>query len=176
MSNEPLEEIILQENKINNKSSLISKTAVVDIGGNITYSLIVGSILDYVAGLNLSGIIISRTYATGMNIITGGPYGWWREQAYKRTQTHEKSGTVRKTLVDLLAFNTFQVPIYATAIAVGSLISEGKVDLEKVKDGSIYLVMISPILGSTMGWYMDNFRKLCGVKSAAEGTYNQNNN
>lgn len=172
MVKQSLEKIVGQDSGDERKSS-ISKTALVDIGGNVTYSLIVGSVIDYFAGLNLTGIIASRTSATGINLVTGGPYGWWREKAYQATKTNEESGKVRKTLVDLLAFNTFQVPIYASVVAIGSLISEGKVDWEKVKDGSTYFMMISPLIGPTMGLYMDGFRKLFGVKSAAEGAYSK---
>lgn len=147
------------------------KVAVVDTAGNITYSLIAGSILDYCAGLNLSGIVASRASATAINSVTGGPYGYWREKVFKTTRTNEKSGKIRKTLVDLLAFNTFQVPIYATAVAIGSLVSEGKIDMEKVQNGALYLATISPFIGPTLGWYMDGCRKIFGVKSAAEGAY-----
>lgn len=157
-----------------NKQSSARKIAIVDTVGNITYSLITGSILDYCAGLNFAGILASRASATAMNSVTGGPYGWWREKAFKLTKTNKESGKIRKTLVDLLSFNTFQVPIYAAAVAIGSLISEGKVDIEKVQNGATYLATISPFIGPTMGWYMDGCRKLFGIKSAAEGAYKKN--
>ena len=152
-------------------TSAASKTVGVDVGGNITYSLIVGIVLDISAGLNIWGILASRSSATAMNAVTGGPYGWWREKTCDVTRTKKDSGVVRKTVADLLAFNTFQVPVYAAAISVGSLVSEGKVDLQKVQDGSMYLAAISPLIGPSMGWYMDKFRGAFGVKSAAEGAY-----
>ncbi len=154
-----------------NKPSSAKKVALVDTVGNISYSLIAGTILDSCAGLNFAGIVASRASATAINSVTGGPYGWWREKAFKLTKTSEESGKIRKSLVDLLAFNTFQVPIYATAVAIGSLISEGKVDMEKVQNGATYLATISPFIGPTLGWYMDGCRKLFGVKSAVEGAY-----
>jgi len=56
---------MIEENKITSQESLESKigsdkapsakkVALVDTAGNISYSLIAGSILDYCAGLNLS--------------------------------------------------------------------------------------------------------------------------
>ncbi|MBN1377220.1 L-alanine exporter AlaE [Candidatus Woesearchaeota archaeon] len=165
------EETDLEAKIKENKQSSAGKIAVVDTVGNITYSLIVGSLLDYIAGLNFTGIVASRASATVMNSVTGGIYGWWREKTFKLTKTTEKSGNLRKRLVDLLAFNTFQVPIYSVAIAIGSYVSEGKVDMEKVKNGATYLATISSLIGPTMGWYMDCFRKLFGVNSAAEGAY-----
>ena len=171
----PLEELVdeavTERQEDPSRDVSVRKIAAVDIGGNITYGLVVGAMLDYSAGLNAAGILASRTYATAMNSVVGGPYGWWREKAFKITNTNEESGKVRKTLVDLLAFNSFQVPMYATAIAVGSLISEGSIDWEKVRDGATNLAVISPLIGPTMGWYLDGFRRLFGIKSAAEGAY-----
>ncbi len=156
------------------EQSSAKKIALVDTAGNILYSLIVGSLLDYSAGLDLAGIVASRASATAINSVTGGLYGWWREKVFKATKTTEESRKLRKTLVDLLAFNTFQVPIYAAAVAIGSYVSEGKADMEKVQNGAVYLATISPLIGPTMGWFMDGFRKVFRLKSAAEGAYKGN--
>ena len=43
------------------------KVGLVDTGGNITYSLIVGSALDYASGLGPTGILASRAYAKAIN-------------------------------------------------------------------------------------------------------------
>lgn len=176
---------------------------MVDTIGNITFSLIVGTGLDYYAsGLRGWGIVTSRAYATGVNAATGGLYGMWRNLCFRITNTTEKEGGIyegikelyqkyqqkeeiknkenlvkkvaRSSLVDLLAFNTFQVPVYATAVAMGSLVSEGKVDWEKVQQGATYLAEISPLIGPAMGLYLDGFRKLFKVKTAAEQVYHNN--
>lgn len=148
-----------------------TKIASVDVAGNVCYSLIVGGALDYSAGLNLLGIIVSRISGTVTNAITGGPYGWWREKSFEITGTEEESSRARKTLADLLAFNTFQVPLYADMVAIGSYVSEGRVDMEKVENGAKYLATISPFIGPTMGYFIDAFRRVFGVKTAAQGAY-----
>lgn len=160
------------ENQLTETIPSKKKIAAVDTGGNILASLIIGTAIDTASGLNVAGIITSRAYGTAMNCVTGSPYGWWREQSYKFTRTTEESGKIRKTAADLLAFNTFQVPIYATALSVASLVSEGQIDFEKVGKGSLYLATISPFIGPAMGWFMDKFRGFCGVKSAAGQAYN----
>jgi len=71
-------------------------------------------------------------------------------------------------LVDLFVFNTFQVPIYGAAVAVGSLIQHGYVDLEKALTGAKNLATISPFIGPTMNGYMSKARELFRLKSAAE--------
>lgn len=144
------------------------KESLVDTFGGVTYSLAVGSFLDYFSGLNFYGILASRASATAMNSISSAPYGKWRNLVYKITKTKQDSNRFRKIATDLIAFNTFQVPIYAAGVAIGSLLSEGKIDLDKVKHGSEYLMMISPLIGTTMGIYMDGIRKLFKIKTAAE--------
>ncbi len=144
------------------------RTAVADTVGNVTYPLIVASAIDYASGLNLTGIVAARASGIPLNVATGRPYGWWREQVCRLTNTTEKSGRVRKTLADLLAFNTFQVPLYAGLVAFGSYVSEGKIDWEKAKNGATYLAGISPLIGPTMGLYMDLMRRFFGVSSAAK--------
>jgi hypothetical protein len=148
-----------------------SKAFSIDTAANISYSLAVGAALDYAAGLNLSGIIASRTSATGINILTGGAYGWLREKTYKITNTTEKSHPAKKWVTDTIAFNLGQIPLYATAVTIASLASEGKVDLEKVKHGIIYLATVSPLIGPTLGIFTDTLRRMFKIKTAAEGAY-----
>jgi len=195
-------ESIVEDSEISKK-----KIVLVDTGGNITYSLVVGSFLDYYTGLHtLAGIAASRLSATGMNIATGSPYGLWREKCFDWTKTEEEERSVfkelkesyinirynegdcrelkkplkilirkaRKTTIDLTAFNTFQIPIYAIAVAIGSFVSEGEINLEKIENGARNLAVFSPLVGPTLGWYMDWCRKLFGIKSAVEGAYENN--
>ena len=147
-----------------------SRVPIIDTFGNISYSLIVGTALDYVTGLSLTGIITSRISALGLNSLTGGLYGWWREKCFKITKSN-KSGKIRKTLVDLLAFNTFQVPLYAVVLTISEILKQGQIDITNIQNGAKYLAIISVLIGPSMGLYMDWFRKLFGIKSAQQGTY-----
>lgn len=165
----PLEDIVVAET--NNPSKSARKAAVVDIFSNITYTTVIGGMIDALSGLNLSGILAARTASLGTTAATSAPYGWWTEKVYQATKTREDARFLRKRLVDLLAFNTFQLPVYAAVVAVGSLVSEGEVNLEKVQNGVEYLAVASPFIGPTLGWYMNFSRKLFGVKTTAEGAY-----
>jgi len=160
MKNENLEGIVNKEK--------FGRESIVDTLGGVSYSLISGSLLDYCTGLNFYGVLASRASATAMNSVTSAPYGKWRNLIYKILKTNKESSKIKKFLTDLLAFNTFQVPIYAAGIAMGSLVSEGKVDWDKVKHGSEYLTTISPLIAPTMGIYMDYLRRIFKIKAAAE--------
>jgi len=107
-----------------------NKESLVDTAANISYSLAAGAVLDYCSGLRGWGIVTSRASATVMNSLTGAPYGKWRNIIFRSINTTEESSKFKKTLTDLLAFNTFQVPLYGIAIAIGSLVSEGEINFE----------------------------------------------
>ena len=152
----------------NNKDSL-GYTGLVDTLGSISYSLILGAGLDYYTGLKtLKGIIGSRASATLMNSVTGGPYGLWRDFLYKKTKTTEKSSKIKKYLVDLVAFNIFQVPIYGLAVGIGGLVQDGELNFNKMIKGYKNLALLSPLIGPTMGLYMNLMRNCFGSRTAAE--------
>lgn len=160
-----LEEIVTD----NTKSS--RKAAAVDIFSNITYTTVVGAFLDVLSGLSVSGIVAARVASCGTNAVTSAPYGWWTEKVYQYTKTNEGASFFRKRAVDLLAFNTFQIPVYATVLAVGTLVSEGEINIEKVKNGAENLFYASPFIGPTLGWYMTLCRRVFGLRTTAEGAY-----
>ena len=148
------------------------KESLVDTMGLVSYSLVVGAGMDYSAGLRGFGILASRAYGTAINIPTGALYGKWRNFVYRKSRTTDKSSKLRKGVTELVAFNTFQVPLYATVIAVGSLASnllskgEFEIDIDKVFTGAEHLAMVSPLIGPTLGWYTEGLRKIFGLKSA----------
>ncbi len=160
-------------NQENLESIVNKKQAVVDTASGITYSWIVGSVLDYYAGLNFSGIVVSRTSATALNFLASAPYGWWKDQIYKWTKTNKESSRFRKYFTDLLAFNTGQTLLYATSLAIGGLVSEGKLNWEKVKNGVEYVAIVSPLIGPLMNIYMDYARRLFKLKTSAEKSINR---
>ena len=148
-----------------------TKESLVDTAGLVTYSLLAGALTDYASGLRGMGIVASRTYGTAVNFPTAAPYGKWRNYLYLKTKTTDQSSKFRKYLVELFAFDTFQVPLYATVIGVGSLVSnlmqgEFKIDFDKVENGVGILTAISPVVSPALGLYMEGFRKLFNLKSA----------
>lgn len=74
------------------------------------------------------------------------------------------TGKAQEYLVDLALFNSFQVPIYAMALTIGSLISDPQLDIGKVLHGVSTLAVLSPIV-STVGRFMDRSRERFGLSS-----------
>ena len=67
------------ESMVENSEESSRRINKIDKGGAITYSLVVGTALDYASGLGPMGIITSRAYTSGVNYVTGGWYGKKRE-------------------------------------------------------------------------------------------------
>ncbi len=148
---------------------LNTRESAADTLGKVTYSLVVGTGLDYVkAGLSFWGIVGSRATATILNTVTGGSYGKWREGWYRFTRTPEEPGVVRKTLVELCAFNTFEPYIYGVGVVAGSLFQNGDIDWWDVQSGMEGFITLSPLIGPGLGFWMDWTRKMFGVKTAAQ--------
>ena len=165
------------ENVINTAiTKLKDKEFMVDTASGGIYSLVVGAAVDYSAGLDWKDILYSRGFAIGVNAVMDGPYGKWRNAVFSCTKTTEECGKVRKNMANLLAFNTFQTPGYGVIITVSSLLSNGEFDMEKVEYGMAYLAMISPLIGPTMGMWMDVARSYFGLPSAAKKAAIMENN
>ena len=159
----------LEEATVEEEKRLSKRGKIADFLSGITYSLVVGSLLDYSAGLRFPGIMYSRASSLVTDSLTSAPYGMWRDKVFKTAKTTEKSGKIKKYLTDLVAFNTFQIPVYAAIVSFASLLSDGGyIDGEKVRHGVTYLAAISPLIAPTRGLYMDGVRKLFGVKSSLE--------
>ncbi|MDO8480383.1 MAG: L-alanine exporter AlaE [Nanoarchaeota archaeon] len=155
------------------------KIGNVDRLANVTYSLFVGAAIDAASGASALEVLVSRASATGINAATGGWYGWWREKMCSYTGTTQESGPLRKGVSDLLAFCTFQIPLYAlvrtTGGAIGELTGKGELDVTEILSGMGLLAAFSPLIGPTLGIYTDTVRRLFGIKSAAEGAYSEIN-
>ena len=61
-------------------------------------------------------------------------------------KTTDESNLLRKSLVELGAFNTFETYVYGMCAGIGSLISTGTLDVEKIADGMAGLFYLSPII------------------------------
>ena len=101
----------LEEATVEEEKRLSKRGKIADFLSGITYSLVVGSLLDYSAGLRFPGIMYSRASSLVTDSLTSAPYGMWRDKVFKTAKTTEKSGKIKKYLTDLVAFNTFPVAI-----------------------------------------------------------------
>lgn len=146
---------------------------IADTLGKVTYSLAVGTALDYFkSGLRGLEILTSRAIATGINTATGTPYAKWRRAWYDFTHTTNESNKLRKALVELGAFNTFETYVYGVSAAAGAafgyLVTGEEFNPLKICEGIEGMVYLSPLIGPTMGMWLNATCKIFGVKPVAE--------
>ena len=147
------------------------KIYAVDTASNVTFSLAVGTLMDCLAGLTFTQVIASRSMMTGLNLGIGGPYGWYREKVFDLTRTKEDSSKFRKYISDLIAGETFMIPLYTSVIALATYVSEGEVNMEKVEAGARNIMIGLPFISPAFNYYIDRFRRWFGIKPGVERAY-----
>tara|TARA_B110000438_G_scaffold13497_1_gene13053 strand:- start:274 stop:678 length:405 start_codon:yes stop_codon:yes gene_type:complete len=108
----------------------------------------------YVAGMEPPDVLKTRLIMVPMMILTGRPYGIWRDWFFAGTKP-----TVlwSKSLIDGLAFVTFQLPIYGLTLwIVGANFDQIGTAL-----GSAVVLML--IVSRPFGLFLQSMRKLADV-------------
>ncbi len=100
---------------INNKRRQIGYL-ISDIAAMILFSTALCMIIEiFVAGLSFFQSVGARIAAIPVNLITGRPYGWFRDTLFL-TLGIDRSSPVKLFLGDTLAFVVFQVPLYVLVL------------------------------------------------------------
>lgn len=108
----------------------------------------------YVAGMEPAAVLKARLVMIPMMIFTGRPYGAWRDWFFATTKP---TVTWSKSLIDGVAFLTFQLPIYALTLwIVGADVTEIGTLL-----ASTALLML--IISRPFGMFLQAMRRLAGV-------------
>lgn len=156
------------------------RTTVADITSGISSSLILGTSIDLLSGINtLKDWAYSRLFNSGAAAISSKKYGDIREYFFDKMNITEKSSFMKKYFVELLAFNTFPSLLYGPTVAVSKLastfISEGYIDsndladaFTTMKDSYIGIVEASPIYSLLLPRWNDWVRKLFNVYTPVE--------
>ncbi len=134
----------------------------------ISYGLVVGGLLDWSAGLTLRQMVPARGISAATNLGIGGAYELWRDSIYDFVGADNESSLLRRTLAEVIAFNTLQTSSYGVIIAVSSLIADGQVDWWKVHEGMENAAIASPAIAPTYGWYANRVRGWFGVETPGE--------
>ncbi|MBI5393312.1 L-alanine exporter AlaE [Candidatus Woesearchaeota archaeon] len=149
--------------------ALQRKEKRVDQTAAISYSIVIGAVVDLLTGLNAVGIITSRLISAGVNYIIGDKYGKYRDFWYRKTKTTYESSRIKQWLVETYGVSvSFNTPLYTAVVAIGSLVSEEEINLEKVENASYLVLITSPLIGPTLGWWYNRMRKWFGLQTAQE--------
>ncbi|NVK35616.1 MAG: L-alanine exporter AlaE [Rhodobacteraceae bacterium] len=131
------------------KRYFIDTTATV-----IFFTIIAATTELLIAGLEPRQVLMTRLMTIPAMIITGRPYGLWRDWFFAKTKPKR---AVAKVLSDVLAFISFQVPVYvATLLIAGATASEIGA---AVSASIVFMVLLS----RPFGIYLEIVRKWAGT-------------
>nr|WP_321442622.1 L-alanine exporter AlaE [uncultured Cohaesibacter sp.] len=131
------------------------KSLLVDTSVTILFFTAVASFSELViAGMALETVLLTRLIMMPVMILTGRPYGVYRDWWMMRVPN---GSTSVKTMVDIVAFLSFQVPVYvATLLFAGARWSE---IVTAVSSALILMVLVS----RPFGLVLDFARRKAGV-------------
>ncbi len=96
---------------------LFKREAIADVFALITFGLTVGLLVElFVAGLSLEQALQSRLMNIPANLLIARPYGLYRDWIISRNILNKKS-FIGAALLDIIAFTSFQIPVYALCVA-----------------------------------------------------------
>lgn len=108
----------------------------------------------FIAGMSPREVITTRLIMIPIMIATGRPYGAYRDWCFVKTRP-----TVgwSKTLVDAVAFVTFQLPIYAVTLMIAGA-DRGEIATLLPTTAALMLITSRPF-----GLFLEAARRLFGV-------------
>ena len=131
------------------------RLTLVDTLSTILFFTILAALTElYVAGMEPTDVLKTRLIMVPLMILTGRPYGVWRDRFFTGTKP---TLSWSKSLIDGLAFLTFQLPIYGLTLWIAGA------DFDEIGTllGSTAVLML--IVSRPFGLFLQAIRKLADV-------------
>ena len=131
------------------------RLTLVDTLSTILFFTILAALTElYVAGMEPTDVLKTRLIMVPLMILTGRPYGVWRDWFFAGTKP---TVSWSKSLIDGLAFLTFQLPIYGLTLWITGA------DFDEISTllGSTAVLML--IVSRLFGLFLQAMRKLADV-------------
>lgn len=128
---------------------------IIDTIATIIFFTVVATFTELViAGMEPREVLTTRLIMIPMMVLTGRPYSAWRDWTFQKTKP---KNAVMRIVVDVIAFMSFQLPVYAvTLVVAGADTTEIFTVL-----GSAMVFMV--ILSRPFGLFLEFARRLAGV-------------
>ncbi|MGY0215786.1 L-alanine exporter AlaE [Endozoicomonadaceae bacterium StTr2] len=95
----------------------VKRESLADIFSLISFGFIIGMAVElFVAGLSIDQSLQSRLMSIPVNMVIARPYGIYRDWLLAWGGAAQ-GGFLRSTVLDILAFISFQMPVYAMLVA-----------------------------------------------------------
>ncbi|HHI0172484.1 L-alanine exporter AlaE [Escherichia coli] len=131
--------------------------AVADTFAMVVYCSVVNMCIEvFLSGMSFEQSFYSRLVAIPVNILIAWPYGMYRDLFMRAARKVSPSGWI-KNLADILAYVTFQSPVYvAILLVVGA-------DWHQIMAAVSSSIVVSMLMGAVYGYFLDYCRRLFKV-------------
>ena len=94
---------------------MFNRDMLADTFAMITWGIVVGMSVELLAGLSFEQSLQSRLFSIPVNLLTARAYGLYRDGLIRRGH-FIGTGFCQMALLDVLAFISFQIPLYSTMV------------------------------------------------------------
>ncbi len=108
----------------------------------------------FVAGMEPREVLITRLINMPLMFLTGRPYGAWRDWFFRTTKP---TVSWSKTIIDALAFVSFQLPIYAVTLLIAGA------DRQEILILLSTTAVLMLFLSRPFGIFLETARRWAGV-------------
>ena len=131
--------------------------AAADTFAMVVYCSVVGMMIEvFISGLSFNQSLSSRLVAIPVNIVIAWPYGLYRD-VFMNIAHKLSPRTWVRNLADMLAYVTFQSPVYAAILfTVGA-------DWHQIVAAVSSNLAVSMMMGAAYGYFLDYCRRLFRV-------------
>lgn len=131
--------------------------AVADTFAMVVYCSVVNMCIEvFLSGMSFEQSFYSRLVAIPVNILIAWPYGMYRDLFMRVARKVSPSGWI-KNLADILAYVTFQSPVYvAILLVVGA-------DWHQIMAAVSSNIVVSMLMGAVYDYFLDYCRRLFKV-------------
>jgi len=134
------------------------RTTIVDTLASIVFFTTVAALTElFVAGMEPREVLTTRLIMVPLMLVTGRPFGIYRDWVFANTAP--TSGWSR-ALVDVFAFLTFQLPVYAATLFVAGA------SLAQIATLLPATALLMALLSRPYGVYLETVRKVFGTQKA----------
>lgn len=133
------------------------KRYFVDTLATVVFFTIVAALSElFIAGMEPGQVLVARMIMIPVMMLTGRPYGLWRDWVFARLRPQRRITTVA---ADIAAFLLFQVPVYVvTLITAGATASEIGA---AVSAATLFMILLS----RPFGLFLDLVRTRAGTSA-----------
>lgn len=125
----------------------------------IFFTIVSGLNERFVAGMEWSEVMVSRSIGAVLMVLTARFYGLWRDWVFAKADPQTRWGQL---LTDCVSLLSFQVPIYVAILAVGGA------DGVAILRGALGFAVLMFLVGRPYGIFLDFIRGMFGLTGTGQ--------